>query len=273
VQITLRAILALYIAHLFTDFIFQSTHLVQQKKRGHAIGYLKHGAVHYVCAFLAAACFLPGEVSSLRFQLVIIALTLVHLLIDFCKIHLAESRPGTDSAFAFIADQLAHFITVVWAACLIEQTPLLNVARGIVHLLRRQPDRVLFLLVVYATVIFACGYLIRFATKPLMRQVRLDAPHTHSSEAPPRETPAQLSNAGMYIGWLERFLVLTALLLHSPATVGLIIAAKSVARFPQFHREQFAEYFLIGTLLSISVAFVGGVVLMKVFYGAEILPQ
>ncbi|MGB8540937.1 MAG: DUF3307 domain-containing protein [Candidatus Acidiferrales bacterium] len=267
----LRAVLALYLAHLFTDFIFQSSHLVQQKKRGHAIGYLKHGAVHYVCALLAGACFLPGEAASLRFQLAIIALTLIHLLIDFCKIHLAKSSAAADSATAFIVDQVAHFITVVWAACLIEQTPLLSLARASVHLLRRQPDRVLFLLVIYVTVIFACGYLIRFVTKPLMRQVALDAPR--APETAPRETSAQLSNAGMYIGWLERFLVLTALLLHSPATVGLIIAAKSVARFPQFHREQFAEYFLIGTLLSISVAFVGGVVLMKIFFGAEILPQ
>jgi hypothetical protein len=270
---TLRAPLALYLAHLLTDFIFQSSHLVQQKRRGHVIGYLKHGAIHYVCMLLAAAFFLPGEVRSPRFQLVVIALTLVHLLIDFCKIHLAKSRLAADSAMAFIVDQVAHFITVVWAACLIEQTPLLNVARGSLHLLRRQPDRVLFLLVVYILVIFACGYLIRFATKPLLRQVGLDTPQAQASEARPRETPAQLSNAGMYIGWLERFLVLTALLLHAPAAVGLIIAAKSVARFPQFHRDQFAEYFLIGTLLSISVAFIGGVVLMKVFFGAEILPQ
>jgi Protein of unknown function (DUF3307) len=270
---TLRAVLALYLAHLLTDFVFQSPHLVQQKKRGHAIGYVKHGAIHYVCALLAAACFLPAEVRFLRFQVVVIALTLVHLLIDFCKIHLAKSRPAADGALAFIVGQLAHFITVVWTACLIEQRSLLNVARGGLHLLWRQPDRVLLLLVIYVTVILACGYLIRFATKPLMRQVGLDAPHTHASEAPPRETPAQLSNAGMYIGWLERFLVLTALLLHSPATVGLIIAAKSVPRFPQFHREQFAEYFLIGTLLSISVAFIGGVVLMNVFFGAEILPR
>jgi hypothetical protein len=270
---TLRIVLALYLAHLLTDFSFQSSHLVQLKKRGHAIGYLKHGAIHYVCVLLAAACFLPGEVSSLRFQLLVIALTLVHLLIDFCKIYLAKSRPAADITLAFIVDQVAHFITVVWAACLIEQTPLLNVARGSLHLLRRQPDRVLLLLVIYITVIFACGYLIRFATKPLMRQVGLDTPHAHTCEAAPPETPAQLSNAGMYIGWLERFLVLTALLLHSPATVGLIIAAKSVARFPQFHREQFAEYFLIGTLLSISVAFIGGVLLMKVFFGTEMLPQ
>jgi hypothetical protein len=112
-----------------------------------------------------------------------------------------------------------------------------------------------------------------------LRNQAFDAPsrlgratHAHVRSSATRNA-AQLSNAGMCIGWLERFLMLTALLLHSPATVGLIITAKSVARFPQFHHEQFAEYFLIGTLLSISVAFIGGVLLMKVFFGADILPQ
>jgi hypothetical protein len=268
---TIRAVLALYLAHLFTDFVFQTSHLVQQKKNDRAIGYFKHGAIHYICALLAAACFLPGTAFSLRFQLVAIGLTFVHLLIDFCKIQLSKSRPAADTALAFIVDQFVHVITIVWAACLMEQTPLATVARGTLQLIRGNSDRILFLLVVYIVVIFACGYLIRFVTKPLMRHIGLGSTHTHDS--PPQETPAQLSNAGMYIGWLERFLVLTALLLHSPATVGLIIAAKSAARFPQFHREQFAEYFLIGTLLSICTALVGGVLLMRVFFGNFVLPQ
>jgi predicted permease len=139
------------------------------------------------------------------------------------------------------------------------------------QVLREQSNRILLLLIVYVIVMFACGYLIRFVTKPLMRHIAKAKPQ--APDSPPSETPAQLSNAGMYIGWLERFLVLTALLLHSPATVGLIIAAKSIARYPQFHREQFAEYFLIGTLLSICTAFVGGVVLMRVFFGNSALPQ
>jgi hypothetical protein len=71
----------------------------------------------------------------------------------------------------------------------------------------------------------------------------------------------------MYIGWLERFLILTSLLLQSPATVGLILTAKSIARFPEFKSKRFAEYFLIGTLLSISIGIVGGLILLKAFYG------
>ncbi|MGA2902077.1 MAG: DUF3307 domain-containing protein, partial [Candidatus Acidiferrales bacterium] len=122
-QTTIRAILTLYLAHLLTDFVFQTSHLVQQKKNGQALGYFKHGAIHYLCALLAAACFLPGMISSLRFQLVVIALTLVHLLIDVCKIQFAKSRPAADGALAFVLDQVVHFFTVVLAACWIEQTP------------------------------------------------------------------------------------------------------------------------------------------------------
>ena len=270
-QLTIRAFLALYLAHLLTDFVFQSSQLVQQKKNGHAAAYFKHGAIHYFCAVLAAGLFLPGMIFSLRFQIVAIALTLIHLSIDICKIQFAKSRPVADGAIAFVADQVIHFITIVLAACWIERTPLANLARASLRALRGQGNRVLLLLVIYLVVIFACGYLIRFVTKPMMRHIGPDT--RQSGASAPHETPAQLSNAGMYIGWLERFMVLTALLLHSPATVGLIIAAKSIARYPQFHREQFAEYFLIGTLLSICAAFAGGVVLMKVFFGSSLLPQ
>ena len=118
----------------------------------------------------------------------------------------------------------------------------------------------LLLLVVYVAVIFGAGWLIRFLTKPLMRDLKLEESH------------AQLGNDGMFIGWLERFLILSALFEHSPATAGLILAAKSIARYPEFKKEQFAEYFLIGTLLSISAAVIGGVILLKVFYGGTSLP-
>jgi hypothetical protein len=33
-----------------------------------------------------------------------------------------------------------------------------------------------------------------------------------------------------------------------------VIAAKSIARFPSFAEEKFAEYYLIGTLLSLLIA-------------------
>jgi hypothetical protein len=110
---------------------------------------------------------------------------------------------------------------------------------------------------VYAIVIFGGGYLIRALTRPLV----------NGDSHPAEETTRQLRNAGMYIGWLERFIILTALLLRSPATAGLVLTAKAIARYPEFKHVRFAEYFLIGTLLSLCVAMIGGLILLKLLYG------
>ena len=51
------------------------------------------------------------------------------------------------------------------------------------------------------------------------------------------------------------------------ASLNLILAAKAIARYPEFKSEHFAEYFLIGTLLSFSIAVVGGALLARVVLG------
>jgi hypothetical protein len=259
-QTVLRVALLLFLAHLLADFVFQNSRLVEQKRNGQAAGYAKHGAIHYVFAVLLGGFFLPGFFFSLRFQIVLLALTAIHLFIDFGKIRLAQAHVTGEGTLPFAIDQLLHFATIAIAAWLIVGTVPLRDLFAFVNALRGARDRVLVTVAVYVAALFAGGYLIRSMTRPLMTHVRT------------RESHTELIHAGMYIGWLERFLVLTALLLHSPATVGLIIAAKSIARYPEFKNEQFAEYFLIGTLLSISIAILGGLILQKVLYGHYTLP-
>jgi len=74
----------------------------------------------------------------------------------------------------------------------------------------------------------------------------------------------QIAYAGLYIGWLERFLMLTALLVGSYTSVGLIIAAKSIFRLPDAKQRPLAEYFLIGTLLSVAVTVAGALLLRSI---------
>ena len=59
-----------------------------------------------------------------------------------------------------------------------------------------------------------------------------------------------LQHAGRMIGWLERTLLYGLVLAGAPNAAAVVIAAKSIARFPAFTEEKFAEYYLIGTLLS-----------------------
>jgi hypothetical protein len=257
-QLLFRSILALYLGHLLTDFVFQSERLVEQKRRGKFSAYGLHGLIHFLSTVVIAGFVLRGSFFAPRTYAVIAALTAIHLLIDLGKMRLAARYPWCDGARAYLADQFFHFLTVVIAGWLLppavpfrELTALLQDARAI-------PNRFLVVPVIYAAVIFGGGYLIRFLVSALAAGVK-----SHS----PEKSSEQLQNAGLYIGWLERFLVITALLVQSPATVGLILTAKSIARYPEFKSERFAEYFLIGTLLSISMAVIGGALLAKLVFG------
>jgi hypothetical protein len=257
-QILFRAFLAVYLGHLLTDFVFQTTRLVEQKRRGKASGYLLHGLMHYFSAVIITGFVLRGSILLPRTHLVILGLTLVHLLIDLAKIEFAGRHPASDGSLAYVGDQLLHFLTVVLAAWLLTPAVPFSELSNLLQQSRALPNKVLAVPVIYVGVVFGGGYLIRFLVRSLATGVK-----SHSHE----RTSEQLQNAGLYIGWLERFLVITALLLQSPATVGLILTAKSIARYPEFKSEHFAEYFLIGTLLSISIALVGGALLAKLIFG------
>jgi hypothetical protein len=257
-QLFFRALLSLYLAHLLTDFVFQSNRLVEQKRRGTFSAYLLHGFMHYISAIAINAFLLRGSLLSLRTHGVIAALTVVHLLIDLAKMQLARKFPVCDGSRAYVGDQLLHFFTVCLAAWLLTPTLSYGELSAFLQNARAIPNRFLAVLVVYVGVVFGGGYLIRVLVRSLADGVK-----SHS----PERANEQLQSAGLYIGWLERFLVVTALLLQSPATVGLILTAKSIARYPEFKSERFAEYFLIGTLLSISIALLGGAFLAKLIFG------
>jgi len=257
-QTLFRAFLAVYLAHLLTDFVFQTTHLVERKQRGKFTAYLQHGLIHYLSAVIIAGFLLRGSFFLPRTHLVLAALTLVHLLIDFAKIQLARKYAICDGSWAYVSDQLLHFLTVSLAAWLLSPAVPFSLLGALFQDARNMPNKFLAVPVIYVAVVFGGGYLIRFLVRSLAQGVKSHSPEKGSE---------QLQNAGLYIGWLERFLVVTALLLQSPVTVGLILTAKSIARYPEFKSERFAEYFLIGTLLSLSVALVGGALLAKLVFG------
>src|SRR5882672_4365073 len=262
-EIFFRILLAVYLAHLLSDFILQPRRLVEQKRQGKFPAYLLHGLLHFFASILLVGFLVKASALSARTYLVLFFLALIHLVLDAAKIRLAAKGLIHDGALSYVSDQLIHFLTIVFAAWLL--TPGLSFAQlfAFAGLARGINAKWLAIPIVYIGVVFGGGYLIRDLTRTLAENVRI---HTTP------EIGEHLQNAGLYIGWLERFLVVTALLLQSPATVGLILTAKSIARYPEFKSKRFAEYFLIGTLLSISIAILGGALLSKVLFGAVQIP-
>lgn len=253
-QTVSKFIMAVLLAHLLADFPLQTSVIVQGKSRGNR-AYFVHGAIHF---FVLAICIVvfagPEWLSSLWFWLSAVVYVALHLGIDMAKHRLVGAKKLPDSTLVFLLDQALHVCTIfalVWFLA----RPDWAAVRSELRWSPVTSERVLQAAVVYVAVVFAGGYLIRYMTRNLAAGI-------HKAG----ETTEQVKNAGLYIGWLERFLVMTAILVQSPSMVGLILTGKSIARFPEL-KERFAEYFLIGTLLSITLAVLGGLLLAKLWYG------
>jgi hypothetical protein len=86
----------------------------------------------------------------------------------------------------------------------------------------------------------------------------------HLSQGQPSVGRPGLKEAGRYIGWLERGLIITFVIGNFGEAVGFLLAAKAIVRYPEMDEDgAFAEYFLVGTLTSVGVALVVGTVLRQ----------
>jgi len=79
------------------------------------------------------------------------------------------------------------------------------------------------------------------------------------------ETDQDEYNRGRIIGLLERTLLYFLVIFGYYAGIAVVVAVKSIARYREFRNRNFAEYFLIGTLLSITLA-LGAALYVKLSY-------
>ena len=250
----LEIFLILCLGHLAADFLLQTHALVARKKRGLPSAYVHHGLIHYLAVAAIALLAAPSLFLHARFQAVALALTAVHVAVDWLKIRVARLPRISDGARLFFADQALHLATIVSATLWYAGLPPTHIW---IPLRALQPHRevILMVLVIYIASVFPAGYIIRYLTRSLVGEL----PHVAD------QSSQQLQNAGLYIGWLERTVILIAMALHSPAAIGLVLTAKSIVRYQELGRSaRFVEYFLIGTLLSIALAMLGGIALARV---------
>jgi len=235
--------LALLLAHLVGDFVVQRDRVVAGKRRRSVAAYLEHACLHLLLSELALLGFVPATLSTPRTHAFLVGLAATHALLDLAKTR-SERGPSTaGAATSFLLDQLLHLLLLIGAAAFIAEAPAPLAATA--ASLQRHAAPVLVLTTSYCAAIFAAGYANAVLLAPFAARLKT------ADEA----DCSGLANAGKYIGWLERFLVLTAVLVGSPEAAGLVVAAKSVFRFGDIKEGRaFAEYFLIGTFLSISEA-------------------
>jgi hypothetical protein len=253
-----QAFLALLFAHVLGDFPLQTGRMIRGKVDFRLTAFLHHSLVHVILSAAALAVFTPLVLWHKAAASALALLILGHLALDFAKSAVVRLKPELDGAKLYVSDQLLHVVIVALAAAVAVRTA--PPATTLYGLWNEVSDIVLVYIVVITATVFPAGYLIRYLLQPLSRQLGASRDY----QTPQYDSLEGLSNAGLYLGWLERGLLVVAFAMGSFTAVGLIIGAKSVARFPEFKSRAFAEYFLIGTLISVAIAAGGGWVLRTV---------
>ena len=100
--------------------------------------------------------------------------------------------------------------------------------------------QLLVLILAYGLVLFPASWLIKRLLRRWIDQVNDSA-------------SSSLINAGAMIGYLERLLMLTFLLLGEFTAVGFVLALKAAYRFKDTADHARAEYLLVGTFLSLTI--------------------
>ncbi|WP_242954469.1 hypothetical protein [Clostridium oryzae] len=75
----------------------------------------------------------------------------------------------------------------------------------------------------------------------------------------------EAKNGGFIIGILERIFIIVSILMNYSVVIGFVLTAKSFARLSKLSDESFAEYFIIGNLMSFISAILGGILLKSMF--------
>lgn len=221
----MKLFVVLVCAHVLGDFLLQPDKLVENKHRFLILGF--HAALQAFLAWLFAGQWLLWKLPAV--------VLLSHLLIDLLK------RQVKDTAAAFVADQALHIAVLVVLAGSLD-------GAGFTEWLGRF-YKLLVLFCGFVATAQGSGFLVAKVAKKLVDENQLNL--------------NGLKGGGKLIGQLERTLIFLLILIGQPAGIGFLVAAKSILRFEEAKKQPLAEYVLIGTLLSFSLALALSVLTIK----------
>jgi len=222
--------------HILGDFYLQSEQLADKKSKSYKYVFL-HGVIYLVVSVL---CVLPFY--SFKLLIASIVFCCLHLIIDLIKFIYIKEKEETVNLY--IVDQTLHILSLLTVVFyLVFQDYDLVLIEGLANIFEKSKIDV--------SIIFLWLLLVLILAKPLNITIKqlLDKYKVKDDLG--------IENAGAFIGTLERIIIVLLISINQFSTIGLVLTAKSVARYNKIAEDkQFAEYYLLGTLLSTLFALV-----------------
>lgn len=260
------------IGHLIADFLLQSANMAElkKKKKRYWIGHsLIYAAIFIILSFV---CLTP---KTAAIYAIIIAIT--HFIVDHLRIILDKKSANKPQIqfILFVIDQIIH-ISIVIVLCF-----LLNLDAHISSFYSKLVEfsnftnivlySLLFLTLTNPTAVFVKKLLnMLFAKDEVKEKIKTSSNKKQDKKTTFQKVDEQDDNGtsdnpniGFTIGILERVITAVLLLCNQYSAIGLVLTAKSIARFKQLEKRDFAEKYLIGTLTSLLISLIATIIIEK----------
>lgn len=227
-------LIKLIAAHLTGDFLLQSDRMCIDKFSNNSKAKYKALVLHALVQAALAYIF----VAQWNCWIVPVVIGVSHFAIDLVK----TMSKRTD-LISFVWDQLAHL-------CIIIGLWWLEFARLSQLDMADEIFSTNFWLI-------ATAYIAVLAPTSILIKFFIEFEKWMPSEASSQGLP----NAGKWIGYLERILILTFIFTDNIEGIGFLLAAKSVFRFGELNKAKdikITEYVLLGTFASFTIAILIG---------------
>lgn len=285
-------LLSLIIAHLIADFYLQTDSMVQDKLKNIKKHIFHHLMVNtFVLSLTWYLNFQSDPITAIIWPVVFITGT--HFIIDLFKIRLVDQytiRENLNKLWFFVIDQVLHLLMILIALQLFYNIPLVSVFDRFTELLIENGgeigklNTVMFLTIILILGTTVSGHVIRILLGSLPSQLlTFEGKYTFKNDLKETDYPKNSNgerglseqysymifnkhdlSRGKLIGYIERLLVILLTYYGSYPAIAFIVTAKSIARFKQMDDRDWAEYFLLGTLTSMFLGIVFGILLREV---------
>ena len=223
-------------AHIVSDFFLQTDSLCKGKNSKGArrlTSLAVHSGINAALAYIFVGMWECWQIPLVVF--------LTHYMIDYVKSCVNSNRIGV-----FVLDQLAHIAVIALLWMWVTDSSLCFSADCLSD---------------YRTWTVAVCYMLALKPASILLGIFI------AKWTPKENEKNSLPNAGAWIGYLERVLILTFMLVGCMEGIGFLLAAKSVFRFGELTKPRevkITEYVMIGTLSSFTIAILLGAIALKV---------
>lgn len=224
-----------FIGHILADYYFQTATMAKEKEK--TFRYLLSHCLIYLLTMMLV--ILP----LFNWQLLLWALFIgfIHFIIDACKALISKRFEFNDlqNVLLYLIDQFVHILTILFVV-----TFILFVQVDISYF--SFLDELLNHFDFDVKEILSWVVMLLLILQPSSITIRKVLDHFD-----PKTSDEGITNAGALIGVFERLLILFMLYANQYAAIGFVLTAKSIARYNKIAEDpKFAEYYLLGTLLS-----------------------